>query len=90
MNQEQSTNTPDFWGKKITDTIEGILMPVLEGPLADDRKKVIEENVQRWVLNIREDEIQAILCEVEKRRMNTSETDFSKLLRDRLTELRAI
>jgi hypothetical protein len=85
--QEQTSNTPDYWAKVMVETIEGILRKNLSAGLPEDRKEAIKENIRRWVIDIREDEIHAIVREIEKTEADTlkplTTRHIVKLLRER-------
>ena len=75
--QEQSSNTPEYWGKLIADWLSSAPKPT---------RKTIERSVQGWVVDIREDEINAIIKEIEKRQRSgaLSAADVIALLKKRL------
>ena len=86
--QEQSLNTPEYWGDLMVETIGGILRKSLPDGLPEDRKEAMKQNIRSWVINIREDEIKAIIREIEKRQVDSLKPSTTQqtveLLRARL------
>ncbi|HWX19825.1 MAG TPA: hypothetical protein VN578_07955 [Candidatus Binatia bacterium] len=62
MKQEQSSNTPDYWADRVCEVFDGITKCTL-GP---KQKEAIRASVRHWVIDIREDETQAIIREIER------------------------
>jgi hypothetical protein len=83
MNQEQSSNTPAYWASIIVETEEGILRSVLPDGFPSVSKEAVKQNIQRWVVHIRQDEIEAIIREIDKRHQDAS----YKLTIERIVEL---
>lgn len=82
--QEQSSNTPEFWAK----TAWRVISKDMEANLRERLEGVVKTNVQNWVLDIREDEISAIIRELEKRHLKLGRqldgAEVLELLRDRM------
>ncbi len=62
MNQEQSSNDADFWADHVCRVIDGIA----KWDLLPQQKEAIKRSVRGWVIDIREDETQAIIRQIEK------------------------
>jgi hypothetical protein len=62
MNQEKSSNDPDFWANTVCEVINGIT----KWTLLPEQEEAIKRSVRGWVIDIREDETQAIIREIER------------------------
>jgi hypothetical protein len=82
--QEQSSNTPEYWA----DHVDEVINVITKRTLPPEQRKAIKANVCNWVIDIREDETQAIIREIERVAATSPTTPTSNqiiaILRERL------
>lgn len=84
MNQEQSSNDLDFWANTVWEVINGIA----KWTLLPQQEEAIKRSVRGWVVDIREDETQAIIRQIEQvaagSEAKLTNTQIIDVLRERL------